>query len=282
MAVRIDLAGEADAPAALALLPESRGLPCEWLIARIDGEFAGAAALAWRAWGTPAGFPLTVQVMPKARRRGVGRALVAATRGLAAEDADGLWSLGTHALSGPVAEFLAACGFVARRRQLRFEASIETLLANVAPIAARARRNLPTEACIVPLREAPLEEAGWLMSREFGGGPFRALHGLQRRAAADDDDRSQAMMFGEDLAGLVLWRVTDGVANVDARVVAPRWRGGWTNLLLLESGLLAGLGEGLARMRFHCDDTVSDTISLARRCDADELGPSAYYYAATA
>jgi hypothetical protein len=88
------------------------------------------------------------------------------------------------------------------------------------------------------------------------------------------------MLDGEALAGAILWRVVDGVAHVDARVVAPRWRGGWTNLLLLEAGLVAGLAEGLTRMRFHCDDTVRDTISLARRCAADELESGAYYYAA--
>jgi GNAT superfamily N-acetyltransferase len=280
--MRIDLATESEAPAALALVPESRGLPCEWLIARVDGQLAGAAAIAWRAWGSPGGFPATIQVIPEMRRRGVGKALVAAAMELSAADADGLWSLGMHPTEGAVTDFLAACGFAPRRRQLRFEASFQALLDNVSSLAGRARKSLPAETHIVPLSEAPLEEAGWLLSREFGGGPFRALHGLKRRAAGDKDDRSQAMMVGVDLAGLILWRVADGVAQVEARVVAPAWRGGRTNLMLLEAGLVAGLAEGLTRMRFHCDETVRDTISLARRCGADELASGAYYYAAMA
>jgi GNAT superfamily N-acetyltransferase len=277
--VRIDLAREWEVPAALALLPESRGLPCEWLIARVDGQLAGAAAIAWRTWGRPGGFPVSIQVVPEMRRRGVGRALVAAAMDLTDEDADGLWSLGMYPIEGGVADFLAACGFVPRRRQLRFEASFQALLDVVAPLAARARKSLSSDARVVPLKDAPLEEIGWLLAREFGGGPFRVLHGLRRRAIAEDD-RSQAMLDGEDLAGAILWHVVDGVAQVDGRVVAQRWRGGWTNLLLLEAGLVAGLAEGLTRMRFHCDDTVRDTISLARRCGADELESGAYYYAA--
>jgi GNAT superfamily N-acetyltransferase len=281
MTVRIDLAQESEAPAALALLPESRGLPCEWLIARLDGKLAGAAATGWRTWGTPSGFPISIQVVPEMRRRGVGRTLLAAARDMAAEDADGLWSLAPYPLEGPIAAFLAACGFASRRRQLRFDASFQALLNAIAPVAERARRSLPLEARIVPLAEAPLEEVGWLLSREFGGGPFRALHGLRRRAAAEED-RSRAMMVGDDLAGVVLWRVVDGLAHVDARVVASGWRGGWTNLMLLEAGVVAGLAEGLTRMRFNCDDTVRDTISLARRCGADQLETTAYYYAAIA
>ncbi|HEY1560858.1 MAG TPA: GNAT family N-acetyltransferase [Caulobacteraceae bacterium] len=279
--MHIALATESEAPAALALVPESRGLPCEWLIARVDGQLAGAAAIAWRAWGTPGGFPVSIQVLPEMRRRGVGRALAAAAMDLADGDADGLWSLGLYPTHGDVADFLAACGFAPRRRHVRFEAAIQSLLDLVAPLAARARRSMPADARIVPLSEAPLEEIGWLLAREFGGGPFRVLHGLRRRAIREDD-RSQAMLDGEDLAGAILWRVIDGMAHVDARVVAPRWRGGWTNLLLLEAGLVLGLAEGLTRLRFHCDDTVRDTISLARRCAADQLESGAYYYAAMA
>ena len=44
-------------------------------------------------------------------------------------------------------------------------------------------------------------------------------------------------------AGVMIWRLdADGVAVVEARIVAPRWRGGLVNLALLEAGLL-GKGD---------------------------------------
>src|ERR1043166_6381971 len=41
----------------------------------------GVCAIAWRFWGTPSGFPLHVHVAQRARRKGVGRALVRAAAG---------------------------------------------------------------------------------------------------------------------------------------------------------------------------------------------------------
>jgi hypothetical protein len=48
--------------------------------------------------------------------------------------------------------------------------------------------------------------------------------------------------------------------------------------MLLESGLLRGKAEGLTEVRFHCDDTVRDTISLARRAAAVETATNATWY----
>jgi hypothetical protein len=80
----------------------------------------------------------------------------------------------------------------------------------------------------------------------------------------------------------MLWRAEDGAAVVDARVVAPAWRGDWPNLLLLESGARQARAEGLERLQFHCDDDVADTLSLARRCGAREMPPKARFYYAIA
>jgi GNAT superfamily N-acetyltransferase len=281
MAIVIDRAGDAEAPAAIALLPSTQNLPCEWLIARRDGRLAGAAAIVWRGWSDPAGFPVALEVIADHRRQGVGRALIEAVTALADGECGGLWTLAAQPLVGPAQAFLRATGFQPLRRQRRFEADLDPLIAQVAPLAARARRSAPSQARIVPLAEAPLEEIGWLLSEAFGGGPARALHGLRRRAG-DANDRSLVAMDGEAVAGALMWRIDDDVAIVDARVVARQRRGAWSNLLLLDAGLAAGKAASVRRMQFHCDDTVSDTVSLARRAGADDLEAGAYYYAALA
>jgi hypothetical protein len=178
---------------------------------------------------------------------------------------------------------MAACGFEARSRRHHFEGEVQALLDNITPLLERLRRRAAFEApAIVPLAQAPLEELGWLVSRELGGGPMGALARLRRltRPGSGALDRSQVAMIDEEVAGVILWRLeADGAAAVEARVVASRWRGGPINLLLLEAGLLGGKAQGVTRVRFHCDDGVADTLSLARRARAEELSVlTSYYY----
>lgn len=281
--VAVSVASEAEAPACLALLPQARQMPTELLIARHEGRLAGAAAVAWRSWATPGGFPLAIHVIPEARRRGVGRALAARAVDLARGETAGLWSLEPEPVDGPAAAFLGACGFILTRRQHYFQASIEALSTSVRPLAARLRQRgrVPANARVVKLADAPLQEISWLVSTEFGGGPFRALSGLQQRAGlgpTGEADPSLVVMQGDQVAAVMLWRIEDGVAVIDARVVAPQARGDWANALLLDESLEQIRALGIGDFRFHCDEDVADTLSLARRCGAREVSEKGLYY----
>jgi GNAT superfamily N-acetyltransferase len=282
----VDLALEHEAPACLALLPETRGMQTELLIARRDGDLAGAAALVWQSWSSPGGFPVAVRVLPAERRRGVGRRLLQRAADLAAPETDGLWSAEPLDLDSPAALFLQACGFEPRRRQHHFLGRVDVMIEHLSPLLHRARRRgrIPPDARIVPLPQAPLDEVGWLVSAELGGGPIRALQGLRLRGAEAQAgaDRSLAVLQGEKTAAVILWRVQEQVAVIDARVVAPGWRGDWPNLVLLEAALVRMKAEGVEAFRFHCDEGVRDTLSLARRCDAEETARNALFYYAIA
>lgn len=182
---------------------------------------------------------------------------------------------------------MQACGFVPRRRQHHFQARIEALLEHLSPLVGRLRAHgrVPDGVQIAPLDDAPLEEVGWLVSAELGGGPIEAMHRLRRRGAspdADPLDRSLAIMKDDHVAGVMLWRLESGLAMVDARVVSPRWRNGWPNLLLLEASLLRARDEGVTEFRFYCDETVSDTLRLAQRAAAAEVASDSLYYYAIA
>lgn len=279
----VSVASEAEAPACLALLPQARQMPVELLIARRQGRLAGAAAVAWRSWAKPGGFPLAIHVIPDERRRGVGRALATGAIELATGEAAGLWSLEPEAVDGAAARFLEACGFGLTRRQHHFQASVEALSESVRPLVALMRRRgrIPADARVVALADAPLQEISWLVSAEFGGGPFRALAGLQRRAGANptrEADPSLVVMQGDQVAAVMLWRIEDGVAVIDARVVAPQARGDWANALLLDESLEHIRALGASAFRFHCDEDVADTLSLARRCGAREVAKKGLYY----
>jgi GNAT superfamily N-acetyltransferase len=273
MELTIEPAGEAEAPAALALLPAARGIKSELLIARRGATLIGAAAIGWRPGGKPEGLPVDIEVLPGHRRQGVGRALAARAAALAAEEADGLWSLRLVAPESDAARFLERCGFAPRRRELHFQAAVGKLLEHLTPLAdaLRARGRIPQEARVVDLTEAPLEEIAWMVSADLGGGPFEAAERLRRRfgGEAESEDRSLVALCGERVAGVVLWRAKDGQALVDGRVVSRADRNGWANLILLEAGLRRCEADGLSELRFHCEDTVSDTLRLAQRCDAE-------------
>jgi GNAT superfamily N-acetyltransferase len=273
--IRVTLASDAEARACLALLPEVGAAPVELLIARRDGALAGAAAVSWRSWMTPAGFPTTLAVVPDQRRLGVGRRLLEAAADLAAEETDGLWTFGPVPDDSDAARFMAACGFSRLRRQRVFQARIEALLDDITPLSNRLRRRRAAVAPrIVDLASAPADEVARLVAAEIGGLEPTALARARdrvRRGSATRD-RSQAALVGDALAGVMLWAIaSDGVAEVDARAVAPPWRGSPVNLMLLEAGLRRCRDEGVSEMRFSCDEDARDTLALARRARAVEV-----------
>ncbi len=281
----VSLASEGERRAASALIPELDGLEVEVLVARRRGALAGAAAMQWQSWRKPAGFPLLIHVLPDHRRRGVGRALLAAAADLAQAETDGFWSGSPLATDGQAAAFLKAVGAVRGDLQHHFEARIEALLQNVTPLLTwLARREGGIGPTIQPLSATTIEAVGWLVSSELGGGPFGAMHRLTMRLGGPGAalDRSQVATVDGVVAGVILWRIQDGMAVVDARVVALPWRGGSLNLRLLEAVMRRCAAEGLTHVRFHCDEAVRDTLSLARRCAAAETASQAHYYWAMA
>jgi GNAT superfamily N-acetyltransferase len=279
--IHVRPAYEPETRACLALLPQTWGLPVEVLIAHKRGAFAGAAALYWQSWVTPAGFPTAIHVLPPHRRQGVGRALLAAAADLAVEETDGLWSFTPSGAEDDATAFMLACGFARRRGQRHFQANVEDLMNQVGPMVGRlrARNRVSAGAQIVPLRDSALEDIGWILSRELGGDPRRILNGLNARTdPAAKMDRSLVALQDEEPVAVLLCRIEDGIGVVDARAVVRRLRNSWPNPLLLEAILLQGRADAVTQFRFHCDDENRDTLSLARRCAAQELEANGLYY----
>ncbi len=277
--ISVSPATEAEAPAALALIAREFEPGLELLVARREGVVAGAAGVSWRHPRKLAGFGLTVGVRPSQRRHGVGRALAAAAAEMTAGEAPGLWSQLPLEDGSSAAAFAAACGFEARLREHHFSADRQGV-AVVAPLLEgfMARQRLPEGARAIPLREASLEDAAWLLSAEFGEGPGAALARLRRedQAGVIDLDQSTAIMAGDELVAFSLASLRDELLTVQVVVVAPQWRGGWVNMLLMHDLLTR---RDVARtLRFQCTEEAHFTLKMARRIEAVRERVTAYYF----
>jgi GNAT superfamily N-acetyltransferase len=271
--IRCKSASPEEILACLALLPQAQGLPVEWLIAREDGQLAGAAAVVWRSWSNPGGLPVAVNVLAGHRRRGVGRALLEAAKALATGEAAGLWSMPMIAAGSPQAVFLSACGFQPRTRVHHFEGEIDLFLERVGGKAARHLAGGASGMKIESLAEANLESVAWLVSDALGDGPVTTLHklrGLVQGQRGDPLNRSLVATMEGAVAGVLLWRVENGVALVDATVIAKPWRKHGLATVLMSKALEVCRANGVARGRFSSDEAVVDALDMTARISRAE------------
>jgi GNAT superfamily N-acetyltransferase len=258
------------------LLPETfspRNAP-ECLIAvSPDGALAGAASIGWRAVGDPPAFPVSVHVLPRYRRQGLGRALLDAAAALVRGQALALQPWKALREDSETAAFCLACGFAVHHRFLHFLAEadkMETMLATYREKLDRAGR-IPPGARVVPLSEAPAAEVANLLSREFHNDPERTRARLEGRTANPPDPGLSAVLLLDGVvAGAQLVRIADdGVPELETNVIIPSLRRGWANVLLLtHDGTRPGARHDARYFRFFCDERVTDTVKLARRSGA--------------
>jgi mycothiol synthase len=257
-----------DYPALLALLPEAFpavGDTAQILVARRDGARVGAAAIAWSAGG----FPLLVRVEPAHRRRGIGRALVEAAVAEARGETSALkaWQLEKEGSDGAL--LAAACGFTVAKRLHYFSADAAAADAYFTRLLDRMRRRIPPGARVVPIGEAPRGAVAAMLADNFAVPPRSAAQRLDpANADAYHPVLSSAVLDGEALAGAILCRIVGDVIDVEVNMVAPAWRGGWANLMLLAAMARAGRAHGIERFIFGGEAQVRDTINLAPRSGA--------------
>jgi GNAT superfamily N-acetyltransferase len=267
------------------MLPDVYGgvFPPRLFVACADGVPAplGVAGIVCSIWGhDPQGFRFGVTVAPPYRRRGVGRALVRAV----ADEARGwgvrgLWAW-DRAGEGRGAEFLRALGFDCSKRFLYFEGDAKRLHALVRPLSDRivSGGGLPPGVRVVPLREAPAAGVVRLHQRHLSGDAARlaariAGHGPD----AFSPDHSVVLMADEAVCGAILYGWTDDVARIDAYAVDREWRRSPAGVVLLEAALSRGFSTGASVIRFACWEDVRDTIKMARRAEAREIGSDGQY-----
>jgi GNAT superfamily N-acetyltransferase len=247
-------------------------------------QVVGACGLSWcnapKPEAEPSGFAILLHVVPAMRRRGIGRALVEAAAAWCRDETTGLRSWLPIEDGSPAALFLSQAGFVLHHRTLHFETDLAGFHVIMDGVRARLQRSgrLPAEARICPLREAAAWDVAALVAPEFAAPHATILRRLSATAPdAFDLQRSVALYFGEALAGVLIFSWNGGDVGIEVIVVAPAFRGGAANVLLLEAATRAAIVGGAKRFRFFCDERTRDTLGLARRAGAAPTRVEAEY-----
>jgi GNAT superfamily N-acetyltransferase len=271
---------DAERQACRMLLPDTScwAWPAEYLVAMGDSPRQLLGALAFTPTlqaGRPSWF-VALRVIRTHRRQGIGLRLMETLVDRARSG--GVPTLLSHVEAGSnpdAADFLEAAGFRPARSMTTFEGEIDLdrYEAVYRPICDRleARGKVPTDLRIVGLKEAPLGQVSLLYAGNLGGtidGVEVFLRGALRRGGLG---ASYAMMIGERVVGLQLLDVQGSVVEVHAKIVAPKYRGGWANALMTREfvGRLRSCGK--RRVRFSAADDVHYTLTFAERYSVETV-----------
>lgn len=244
-----------------------------------DGVLAGAGGILWQSWGRPPGFLAWVHVLPDVRRRGVGRAIAQALMERAAGEASGLWAARSLMEGSPAHQFASSIGFNQVGKQLVFKADASRFLKESSRIVERlrVRHRIPPEAETQQLTADLIPDVARLLRSELE----TIAPDIERQMTASleenpafspvDRERSRVLLLAGKVAGALLSRrLPDGHSSaIICNVIAPQFRRGWANAILLESTTRAGVENGCPQFQFDCAHTHRDTIGLAQRCDAE-------------
>jgi GNAT superfamily N-acetyltransferase len=255
------------------LLPEvfQQGPAPEALLAfdRQARQVAGAAAF---RYGSREMQGVRLHVVRGHRRRGVGTRLVQRLCELAA--ARGLDRIcgSANLQEEPEAEaFLLANGFRPATRLYSAQGDLLVLGERLRALRDHLVRagKIPAAARLVEIEEAPRAQLAQMYAdhiaatRDFHPGyilPF--IH--DKRLAG-----SSVLLIHGAVQGMLLSELNDGanVATVHAKVVAPGYRGGWANCLLMLRSLELMLKAGSRQVRFDFREDNSDTLKLMTRAN---------------
>jgi GNAT superfamily N-acetyltransferase len=258
-------------PFAAALLSELYGRAMTPYIARVANASVGAVAIDWVNREPEARFATHIHVMPAFRKQGIGRRIADHVVAMVSGETDALRSFGSFKEGGEQAVFARACGFEVAKRLLYFRMEGVPLVANLEGLLARleARGRVPASLRIIPARDAPHDDLAMLLADSLGTHQPR-LASMLAMAVHDapeaiDLDKSVAVMDGDTLAGALVYRWNNGAPMIEGNVVAPAYRAGPVNLMQLLAATRNGLAGGATAFTYICDETVTDSVNLARR-----------------
>jgi GNAT superfamily N-acetyltransferase len=243
----------------------------ELLVATSPNGLIGAAAVAW----VPRGFPILLFVAEGWRRQGIGRRLLEAATASAAGETTALRAWNAVQEDSAAASFLQAVGFQVTRRLLVFETDAAEFEASMTALLRRMAGKVPGDVIVGTLAQAPPSGVVSLVAPQFATLPHDVAWRITSGSPLGyDQTLSLVLLQKGKVIGAMLCKRSGELAEVDVNVVAPAFRGGWANLLLLEAMARRARADGVAHFRFSCEEHVRDTLNLARRSGARHLPPN--------
>jgi len=272
---RIGAPIDAQLPECQRLLPAAfppSGRAPELLVASGDEGLRGVLAQAW----TPGGFAILLHVLPRWRRMGIGRALLAQAKAHAQGETPALRAWHQVPQGSGADAFLIACGCSVVRRLLVFETDGARYQEWVR-LMQRAGKRVPAALSVQPLAKAPQSVAA-MVAAEFRVPEAHMADKLDpRHPDPYDSSLSQVLFYNGEPAGAILGRRYGNLIEVDVNMVAPHLRRGVANLMLLEALARLSREAGIACFRFTCEQHVQDTINIGRRADAVQRPDQIFY-----
>jgi len=260
---------EAEWPVCRMLLPAAfeLGSAPECLLALDPDRPKVFAAAAYRV-ADRVMFALRIRVIRIHRRRGIGARLMEALLTVARRHDVREILVPVDVNTEPDADgFLTAYGFHRTARLTKVDAPAGPMHQYLQRIEERLlqRRMIPPDARFVWLPDAPHGQLLHLFAEYIVHNPDFQPEGVRNAIRRGMMDSSPVLMIDDRVEGMILWERRGELAEVHARVVTPRFQGGWVNAMLLARGLGRAWKEGVRRVRFEFEDGNRDTRKLAAR-----------------
>jgi GNAT superfamily N-acetyltransferase len=218
-----------------------------------------------------------LQVVQPRRRQGMGTALIARLAAIAAERSLRVVRAHVNTLAFPEAQpFLIANGFAEHGCLWAARVEFASALKVLSPLRDRliASGRVPEAVRVVHPAEAALQEVAALCAEHMES--EWSVHPAYFRTAvfADIHRYSFVLMAGERVAGCLITEGAPGVeeSRIMAHVVAPEFRRGWANTVLLATALERSASAGVRRVRFEALDDNVDTLNWIRRLGGEMVG----------
>ncbi len=272
-------AQEGDAEFLRTWLPQTLvGTPAAQLLVAIErdgGAIVGAAAV--RVF-QDCGARFTVFVLPEFRRRGCGRSLLASVRNLAKQQGVARmlseWSNQVGAIDEPsltATAFFLGCGLTVEQDVVSYRAELIAALRILEPLYER--RPLPVGTRIAPIDQVDARQLAMFAVNHVGGLPEDVSAQLiGNHNLAYSRTTSLAAIANDQIVGSILTRrMADSLVFV-SRIVAGEHRGSGINLALMCLAARQAASEGVRFIEFESDIRGNDTVKLASRFAAEEIG----------
>lgn len=270
-------AAEAELGAAFALIPEAAAAGASpqavFVACRADApDMLGAAAFSTLPDDTRCtGVRGDIFVLPSARRRGVGSALLGAlTQEAARWDVPHLHGWRAYE-AGDETQFLERNGFEPLRSIRHFRVDVATADTVCTAMLQRwsAQGRIPGELELAPLAATHLEEAAELYARHFGLSAANAENLLRLSVASGARELSFELRHQKRLLGVIVWKCPpDELPTVDLWIASPEFRLGWPAMVLLQKSVRRCAELGFSDVGFHCNDDARATLHVARLINA--------------